>query len=144
MSMLERLAMHAVRQPESLALQGSRQQLNYAELYDGVVALAGRLRALKVRSLALDLDNGLAWALFDLAALEAGIALLPIAPFFSPAQVQHAVSQAAVEMVITDDVRRFSLRAPDLSVEERESWSLLGEEIACFFFHKTECKHSAI
>lgn len=131
MTLFEQLSKHAARQPQRVALQGSRQHLNYAELYDSVSALADRLRALKVRSLAIDLDNGPAWALLDLAAMEAGVALLPIAPFFSPTQVRHALTQAAVEMIICDDAERFRRKVPGFSMEKTGTLSLLGENLGC-------------
>lgn len=143
MSMLAQLAKHATRHPARLALQGSRQRLNYAELHDQVVVLAEHLRSLNVRSLALALDNGPVWALFDLAALEAGVALLPIAPFFSPTQVRHALSQTAVEMIITDNAEGFRSKVSGMPTEETSSWSLLGENLTCLrtAFRETRIPH---
>jgi len=131
MSMLARLAMHARTQPQQVAILGSGCRIDYATLHRVLDSLIGQLRALEVRTLALDLDNGPAWALLDLAALEAGIALLPIPPFFSPAQIRHALRASAVEMVITADVERFSQSQPDLALELRGTLTLFDQSLGC-------------
>ncbi len=129
MKLLERLAHHAVHKPDSTAIEGSGSSLSYAELQSDLQVLTTRLRELGIATLALDLDNGPAWALIDLAALACGITLIPIPPFFSPAQLRHALTQAGAEMVITDSVERLRQRLPDLALAEQVSLPVAGHNL---------------
>ena len=67
-----------------------------------VQAMANRLQHEGVRCLATLLDNGAAWAIADLAAWHAGVVHLPLAGFFSPQQLQHAVQAAGVDAVLCE------------------------------------------
>ena len=67
-----------------------------------IQALATRLQAEGVRCLATLLDNGAAWAVADLAAWRAGVVHLPLAGFFSPQQMQHAVQAAGADAVLCE------------------------------------------
>ena len=71
-----------------------------------IEALAIRLRG--CRSLAILADNGPAWAIADLAALRAGVPVVPLPPFFSPAQVDHVLEQTGVDAVLTDQPGRIT------------------------------------
>jgi long-chain acyl-CoA synthetase len=131
MSMLRRIAQHADSHPHSPALLGTDLRLDYAELHDSVRLMMTWLRGLQVETLALDLDNGPAWAVIDLAAMEAGMGLVPIPPFFSPAQVCHALSESGVSMVITDQPARFMQRSAGLSLQETATLGLFERTLHC-------------
>lgn len=92
----ERLALHRERQPGGAALRSGDLTLRYGELAGAVDTLAHALKALPAGALALHADNGIDWALVDLAALAAGRALVPIPPFFSAEQRLHALATAGV------------------------------------------------
>ena len=119
MNLFDRLAEHAKRRPDTTAIEGCGCRLSYAGLQSELQSLIGQLRELGVNTLALDLDNGPAWALADLAALASGITLVPLPPFFSPAQTAHALGQAGVELVISDDPVRFQQSLPDWALTPR-------------------------
>ncbi len=76
--------------------------LDYAGLRDAVREATRWLQQQQVSVMALVLDNTPAWVVWDLAALAAGITHVPIPAFFSAAQKQHALQDAAVELVLTD------------------------------------------
>ena len=66
-------------------------------------------------ALGLLADNGLPWALVDLAALELGLTLVPLPSFFTDGQLRHAAASAALCGVVTDDparVRAMGLAGP--------------------------------
>ncbi len=113
MNLLQRIAEHARTRPNQPALVGTDMELCYAELTEAIERLAETLRQLKIETLALDMDNGPAWVLLDLAALAAEINLVPIPPFFSPQQVRHCLQQAGVQAVVSDNPQDLSLRAGD-------------------------------
>jgi long-subunit acyl-CoA synthetase (AMP-forming) len=138
MMLLQRLAGHANTHPERVAVTGSESSLTYRELYENLVSLIARLQTLNLKCLALDLDNGPAWALLDLAAMSAGITLVPLPPFFSPAQVRHALTASGAEMVITDDVIRFKAKVPDLETDKSASIRLAGSNLSCLSLAQEE------
>ncbi|MGA1562255.1 MAG: AMP-binding protein, partial [Gammaproteobacteria bacterium] len=98
-----RIAAHALHQPDQVALRtsgtarGASVDLSYAALQERLQSLIHALSG--VRCLALVGDNSPEWICLDLAARAAGICVLPIPPFFTPAQVQHALDAARVDAV---------------------------------------------
>jgi len=54
----------------------------------------------KVRVVGLVADNGPGWVIADLAAQKAGVVLVPLPAFFTPAQVEHAVAETGMDSVI--------------------------------------------
>ncbi|MEJ2691540.1 MAG: AMP-binding protein [Candidatus Thiodiazotropha sp.] len=131
MKLFDRLAQHAARQPDALAILGAEQALSYADLQTAMNALIPLLRNLRVSTVALDLDNGPAWALIDLAALACDITLIPLPPFFSPAQSRHTLTQAGVEMVISDNPGRLRQLLPEMDLKESGSLPVSGESLSC-------------
>lgn len=104
---------HAVSRPDDIALEACEGKLRYAALDMAVATLAESLMARGIGTLGLLADNGLAWALADLAAIRAGVKLVPLPPFFSLRQIMHALGSAGVEALLVDS--RLSL-GPELSV----------------------------
>lgn len=130
MKLFERIASHANARPHALALAGNGCELDYQGLVPEVEWLTERLLGMNITSLALDLDNGPVWALLDLAAIAAGITLVPIPPFFSPQQVRHCLKQAAVQAVISDNPEAFMDRASDMVAGTWGHISVMGRDIA--------------
>jgi long-subunit acyl-CoA synthetase (AMP-forming) len=61
-----------------VALDWPGGHLSYSGLLTTVASAKARLRASGFRVLALDLDNGPAWVILDIAALDLGITLIPL------------------------------------------------------------------
>jgi len=101
-NVLSALSHHAVTQPHSVALRGRDASITYAELDRAVHSLAASLAETGLKTLALLADNGPAWAIADLAALRAGLRLVPLPLFFSPQQIAHALRDAGVDGVIVE------------------------------------------
>jgi len=93
------LQQHAQR----TALVESDRRLSYADLLSEVGARAQMLHQSGAKRLALALDNGIDWVLWDLAALEAGLVCVPIPGFFSAEQKQHVLDSAGVDSLITSE-----------------------------------------
>lgn len=85
----EALRRHAEASPERPALLGDGASISYAALLQRVEALADWLRARSLRMLGLCGENSVEWVIADLAAWRAGLTLVPIPGFFSPAQIEH-------------------------------------------------------
>ena len=90
----------ALDQHAGIALGEGPRQLSYAELRHEVAARASHLQQLGVQRVALALDNGLEWALWDLALLRAGLVCVPLPGFFSPAQQEHVLNHAGIDCLI--------------------------------------------
>lgn len=97
---------HATRRPDAVALVDERLELSYREAAALCGELAGWLRKSGFSRAALLADNSVAWALWDLAALQAGITLVPLPGFFSDEQLRHILSDAGIDALICDDASR--------------------------------------
>ncbi len=86
----------------ALALAGAHMTLDAGRVDREIVVLRAWLASTRPRVLALDLDNGLPWAVADLAALESGIPVVPIPGFFSAAQRVHALRDSGADWVLSD------------------------------------------
>lgn len=84
-----------------IAVSGHGAELDYAALHAEIGRIAQHLRTRKVRVLGLLADNGPHWVVIDLAAVSAGVPLVPIPPFFSPAQIAHVIADAGVDAIIS-------------------------------------------
>ena len=71
--------------------------------------------------LAVLADNGPPWAIADLATLKAGVAHLPLPPFFSASQVAHALNDSGADRVLTDQPER--IEALDLGFVRDDAWN---------------------
>lgn len=67
-----------------------------------VAELAPRLHPFRGHGVALWMDNGPAWAVCDLAALRAGVPVVPLPAFFSPGQIRHVLADAGVATVLAE------------------------------------------
>jgi len=107
MSLLFRAVInHAQQCPDAPALQGTESVLTYVELGQQLQRVGGELRKAGVKALGLLADNGVAWAVADLSALFADILLVPLPPFFSAQQLQHAVRDSGLDAILTDQPER--------------------------------------
>lgn len=101
--------------PQRIALQGDRfnlaqngvvtfseQQLNYQQLEQCVAKTASWLQQQNIARVALRAENSLNWAIADLAALRAGVVLIPVPIFFSAQQTEHLLNSAGVDALWGD------------------------------------------
>jgi len=76
---------------------------------DDFAARAARLSAVlratspRIRVLGLLADNSIDWLVVDRAAAAARIALVPLPPFFTPAQTAHALAVSGTDALVTAD-----------------------------------------
>ena len=85
---------------ERTALVEAGRQLSYSALVGEIGARAQALHQAGARRLALALDNGIDWVLWDLAALRAGVVCVPLPGFFSAEQQKHVLDSAGVDSLI--------------------------------------------
>ncbi len=86
---------------EAIALREGEQQLSYAQLLSEVAQRSVYLQHLGARRVALALDNGIDWVLWDLATLHAGLVCVPLPGFFSSGQQTHVLDSAGIDCLIS-------------------------------------------
>ena len=74
-----------------VAVESRSGNLTYAELHDRVNKVADWLSKQEVQRIALLADNSAEWIICDLACQRANKLLVPVPPYFSTMQRQHAL-----------------------------------------------------
>lgn len=80
--------------PQRAALSDGGRIITYAELPAAIQQMAGKLLAADCKRLAIAGDNSIEWIISDLAALACGIPVIPLPPFFTPAQRQGVLESS--------------------------------------------------
>jgi len=99
-SILASIAQRARLTPCAIAVCSGAASLSYARLQADVERIAQRLREYRVASLGVYLDNGIEWVVVDLAAIAAGVRLVPLPWFFSAEQIRHAVTSSGIDQIV--------------------------------------------
>ncbi|WEM45157.1 AMP-binding protein (plasmid) [Photobacterium sp. DA100] len=107
---LAAIAHYAATQPAAIALQGCAASstrspmltLTYRQLWQAIVSLQQTFETYNAGRIALRLENSLAWAIADLAAIAANKVLVPVPAFFHPAQVGHLLDEADIALLVGD------------------------------------------
>lgn len=129
MNLLDRIRSHAVVNRSHSALEWPGGCLSYAGLAAQVESAMQVLWETSAQTVAIDLDNGPAWVAIDIAAMQLGICLVPIPPFFSPAQVRHAVTQSGADLLISDDMTDAGSRVGELLDTTVDSFEIAGQRL---------------
>jgi long-chain acyl-CoA synthetase len=115
-AVLDALMRHAAKTPNRLALIGPDESYTYDMLDCAVDDAAVYLtRAVPTDRFALQLDNGPAWILLDLAATALELVTVPLPPFFTRAQIDHVMADSGAEILLTD--RRLENAEADLTFD---------------------------
>jgi long-subunit acyl-CoA synthetase (AMP-forming) len=96
---LKQMARHALTQPEAIALADDDTALTYRDLSRAISDVGTRIAAERV---AVMMDNSVAWAVVDLTIAACGAVSIPVPAFFSDEQVEHLLSDAAPDLLISD------------------------------------------
>jgi long-subunit acyl-CoA synthetase (AMP-forming) len=95
------------------ALADAHRVISYAELESLLDAEQAWLQQSGGQRFALLADNGCGWALSDLGLHRAGLLNVPLPGFFSVEQLQHAITDAGIDTLLTDQPERASQLAAD-------------------------------
>jgi long-subunit acyl-CoA synthetase (AMP-forming) len=104
---LKLIGTQAHQRPEAIALVGEHIEVSYAQLMSDINSMSTGLNLAKSSVIGLAMDNSPAWALFDLMALSLNVPHVPLPLFFSPQQIIHAIQDAGVDCVITDQLDQY-------------------------------------
>lgn len=125
---------HAAASPDRIALQGKQEALSYAELALEIRHMQSRLAVADKPVLGLAVENCPAWAILDLAAMAAQLPLVPLPDFFSAEQVAHAIRDAGINQLISDQpaVMEPLLRASGFRIRSTLHYQLAGSWLTQF------------
>lgn len=99
---------HLAALGSAIALCEGNRKLSYAQLLTEVEQRSNHLQQLGARRIALALDNGIDWVLWDLAALRARLVCVPVPSFFSSSQQAHVLDSAGIDCLISPESTLFS------------------------------------
>jgi len=89
--------------PATTAICGVGESLSYEALADRVDQAVAHFRNLDCRCVAILADNSVDWVVADLAAVAAGIAMIPLPPFFTADQLNQLFATTPVDTLLVDD-----------------------------------------
>ena len=98
-AILAQLGHHSAAHPEKTAFEDDTCAMTYREVARAIAVVGARVAAQRV---AVMMDNSVAWAVVDLAIAACGAVSIPVPAFFSAAQVEHLLTDAAPDLLITD------------------------------------------
>ena len=98
--------------PAATALADERRAVAYGALREMLERELDWLVAGMSERFALLADNGVAWAVADLALHVGGLFSVPLPGSFTDALVVHALDDAGVDTLLTDDVPRAQAKLP--------------------------------
>lgn len=131
---LDAITHYARQTPAQPALVGVNGTLQYRELAQAIDLVTPMLKGAG-RVLGLALDNDPVWAVFDLAALKVDLPLVPLPAFFSAEQTGHAIRDAGVDSIFTDQPERMEavFTREDITVIAESVHMLHGKRITRFW-----------
>jgi long-subunit acyl-CoA synthetase (AMP-forming) len=104
------LHVHASSLP---ALDDGVQCLSYGQLAESVAAEQRWLSAANIDRCGLLAENSAAWAIADMALMSAGALHVPLPSYFTAQQRQHALDDAGIGFVLTDQPERVEREHPE-------------------------------
>ena len=93
----------SARDPSETLIYTSQSEVSCVRFIEAVTAAKQWLKTHRVRQLGLLLDNEPAWLVWDLAAQELDLCLVPLPTFFSTAQISYIVATAGLTHVVFSD-----------------------------------------
>jgi len=106
-AVLKALRRHAGERRMPFAMVGDDTVLDYGVLAARVTEVAGGLFPVPACAGGLLLDNGIGWALVDLAARQTGAVLVPVAVLQRAAD-RHVLRTAGLDSLVTDQGERLA------------------------------------
>lgn len=116
----------AARDPDEALIYTPQGEVSCARFIKAVQAAKQWLTIQQVRQLGLLLDNEPAWLVWDIAAQELDVCLVPLPTFFSKEQISHIVTTAGLTHVVFSDIYAALLA----SCEECQEQALANDLVA--------------
>ena len=106
----------AAHDAQAIALDDGTRTLRFGQLRAALRVEREWLAAETVQRCAIVADNGIPWALADLALHLAGTPCIPLPGYFTASQCRHALDDAGVDAVLCDAPDRVLVLSPDWRV----------------------------
>lgn len=106
-SIITAIEHHALTKPGSIALAGEGSQITYQTLFKDLQLPNADFNLQSAQVVGLAMDNCPCWALLDLKLAYTGLPCVPLPLYFSPSQILHAIRDAGVDCVITDQAEAY-------------------------------------
>lgn len=100
--LFQQLQAVARQHPAHIALRDTQGSLSYSQLFTEVRRLTQQLQSAEVQHAGIWLENSRRWVIVQLAALQSGVRVTPIPPFFSLSQQRHLCQQTGMDILFTD------------------------------------------
>jgi len=120
--------------PDKLALLGAAAQITYSQLVNEIEVLANKWQAMDQHIVGIAMDNHPAWAIADLAAIQCKRVAVPLPLFFSSAQIAHAILDAGIQTIVSDQPQRLEtlLQEYDIAIVSTSEYLLSGLPVTQF------------
>ncbi len=130
-SLSDAIARFAIESPLQTALQGSDTSISYAELAIAIGQIKQRFAysvskvfgSTSSMVMGIAMDNCPAWAIADLAAMQLNLPVVPLPHFFSTEQIVHAIDNANINVILTDNPELFKSLFTDTQVSNKQASS---------------------
>ena len=96
----------------AIAVDDGRTRLSYGALRDAVCDARRSFTAIPARRFVLLADNGVGWVVADLALHLERLPNVPLPAFFTDGQLRHAIEDAGIDALLTDDPQRAARLLP--------------------------------
>lgn len=93
----------ATTDPAAPALDDGARRFRHGELAGAIAGDAGWLRRAGIGRAAVRAGNGCGWVIADRALAAAGLPRVPLPPAFTDAQLRHALDDAGIDALLTDE-----------------------------------------
>jgi long-chain acyl-CoA synthetase len=104
---IQAIEQFAITQPNHIALCNNDFKISYANLIEQIETVKTYISQRNPKVIGLALDNSLAWAVIDLAAMALNIPIVPIPMFFTAAQRKHTLQDAGATLIFCDTLSQF-------------------------------------
>jgi long-chain acyl-CoA synthetase len=137
-SIIRALERNAALHPDREAIRGSDLTLSWAQLQEETDVLAPVVS--RSGALGVHVANSPSWIVADLAAMATGVTNVPLPGFFSDSQLRHAIRDAQIGAVITDEPWRIACLA---HVQAETEVSIAGKCLALLSLPPTQRREEA-
>lgn len=94
--------------PDAIFIESNDDRISYAQAITRIELIIETLSTFNAKTIAIFADNQADWIFVDFACQIKNICLIPLPLFFSDKQIRHAIKEANIDLIITDQVTRTS------------------------------------
>jgi long-subunit acyl-CoA synthetase (AMP-forming) len=129
-TMINQIAEQSKQNPHAIALIGEHVEVSYEQLMTDIQTKPFTIDLDQATVISLAMDNSPAWALLDLMALSLNLPHVPLPLFFSSQQIVHAIQDAGVDCVVTDQLDQYQsiFNESNIKVKSHQVVEIYGKQ----------------